>query len=97
MANIFINPIQIWYEGNNVTINNLSMYSINDNLTSYSEFFYQLNNVTNDKTEQYVVGNLTCIGVDYQNWKDQNFSTDWILNWACLQLNLSAINKTSKK
>jgi hypothetical protein len=91
MANIFIIPIQIWYEGSNVTVNNISLYSINDNLSSYAEFCYQLNYKSNDKVDQYIVGNLTCIADDYQNWKKANFSTNFILNWACTQLNLSTI------
>jgi hypothetical protein len=92
MASIDIVPIQIWYEGVNVTVNNLSLYSINDNLTTYSEFHYQLNFVSTDVIKQYVTGNLTCIGTDYINWRTANFDTNWILNWACSQLNLLTIH-----
>ena len=45
IANIDIVPIQIWYEGENITVNNLSLYSINDNLTTFSEFHYCLNGI----------------------------------------------------
>lgn len=88
IANIDIVAIEIWYEGENITVNNLSLYSINDNLTTLSEFYYQLNYVSTNEKKQYVTGNLTCIGIDYANWKLANFDTNWILGWACSKLNL---------
>jgi hypothetical protein len=58
---------------------------------------YQLNFFSTDVKKQYVTGNLTCIGLDYLDWKNANFDTNWILEWACTQLNLTIVKPSLKK
>jgi hypothetical protein len=87
MANILIQPVQIWTNGKTITANNLEAYSIYDNLETESKFYYQV-----QKDDQSLInGNVSIVGDAYIAWLTNNFSTLWALEYICTQLNLIAI------
>jgi hypothetical protein len=87
MANILIQPIQIWTNGETITANNLEAYSIYDNLETESKFYYQVQKDTQSLTN----GNISIVGDAYIAWLNNNFSTLWALEYICTQLNLTPI------
>jgi hypothetical protein len=87
MANILIEPIKIWTNGEILTANNLDAYSIYDNLENESNFYYQVQKDTQSLTN----GNISIVGDAYIAWLSNNFSTLWALEYICTQLNLTAI------
>ena len=91
-----IQPVNIWSGGQQVQANNISMYIINDNLSSSATFYYQLLNVTTDQdgnttSSQLTQGNLTISGTDYDNWGDNGDINDEAYVWAASQLNLTLV------
>jgi hypothetical protein len=93
MANIIIQPVSIWINGNIIAGNNLESYSIYDNLTSESKFYYQIQK----DTESLISGNISIVGNDYNLWMENNFATEWALTYICNQLNLIPIIPTKTK
>ena len=93
MANIAIQPVQIWSNGQTLAGNNLEAYSIYDNLTSESKFYYQIQK----DTESLVNGNTSIVGSDYDLWMANNFATEWALTFICMKLNLTPIIPTQTK
>jgi hypothetical protein len=93
MANISIQPVQIWSNGQTLAGNNLESYSIYDNLTSESKFYYQIQK----DSQSLIGGNISIVGNDYNLWMENNFATDWALIYICQQLNLSPIIPTKTK
>jgi hypothetical protein len=93
MANIAIQPVQIWVNGQTLAGNNLESYSIYDNLTSESKFYYQIQK----DTQSLISGNISIVGNDYNLWMINNFATDWALTYICQQLNLTPIIPTKTK
>ena len=93
MANILIEPVQIWSNGQTLAGDNLDAYSIYDNLTSESKFYYQIQK----DTQSLISGNISIVGNDYNLWMANNFATDWALTYICQQLNLTPIIPTKKK
>jgi len=93
MANIAIQPVNIWVNGQTIVGNNLEAYSIYDNLTSESKFYYQ---VQNDMQNLYN-GNITITGDDYILWQSNGFDTQWALTYICMKLNLIPIIPTKTK
>jgi hypothetical protein len=86
MAQININPVFIWNNGIEKEAIYLNAYSIQDNLETYAQFYYQLLDV-NDKG--LIDGNIICTGDAYIQWLANDFSTNWIMNWIAAQLNLT--------
>jgi hypothetical protein len=93
MANISIQPVQIWSNGQTIAGNNLDAYQIYNNGVSESNFYYQ---VQKDK-QSLASGNVSILGFDYDNWKIYNFSTEWALSFICSKLNLTPIIPTTEK
>jgi hypothetical protein len=93
MANIQIQPVQIWSNGQTLTANNLEAYSIYDNLETESKFYYQVQKDSQSLTN----GNISIVGNDYELWMDNNFATEWALTYICQQLNLTPIIPTTEK
>ena len=93
MANISIQPVQIWLKGQTIIGNNLESYSIYDNLTSESNFYYQVQN----DLQSISNGNITITGDDYIVWQLSGFDTQWALSYICMKLNLTPIIPTNKK
>jgi hypothetical protein len=87
MANISIQPVQIWSNGQTIVGNNLEAYSIYDNLISECKFYYQIQK----DAQSLISGNISIVGNDYNLWMENNFATDWALTYICQQLNLTPI------
>lgn len=83
-----IQPVTVWYEGEERLANQFSLTSINDNLSNTAKFVYQLLSSTN---LQLASGNLTMSGQDYQDWGSQSSVdiNEWAYDWAAQQLNLT--------
>ena len=93
MANILIQPVQIWTNGQTIAGDNLEAYSIYDNLTSESKFRYDVQK--DDKSLSS--GIVSIVGNDYLLWQDNSFNTQWALTYICNQLNLTPIIPTKPK
>jgi hypothetical protein len=93
MANILIQPVQIWSNGQTLAGNNLEAYSIYDNLISESKFYYQIQKDYQSLTN----GNISIVGSDYDLWMANNFATEWALTFICMKLNLTPIIPTQTK
>ena len=91
MANIIIEPVNVWLNGNVLTANNLEVISLNDNLESEAKFYYSLRLNTTNLQE----GNIWINGDNYIQWLANDFSTLWILQFICEQLNLTPILPTN--
>lgn len=90
-----IQPVTIWSGGQLLQANNLSMYIVNDNLSSSATFHYQLLDITVvdgvTLSKQLTQGNLTISGTDYQNWGNTGDINDEAYVWAADQLNLTLV------
>jgi hypothetical protein len=91
MANIAIQPVQIWLNGQTITGNILEANSIYDNLVTESKFYYQIQN----ELQSLSNGNITITGDDYIIWQSNGFDTQWALNYICMKLNLTPIIPTT--
>jgi len=91
MANIIIQPVQIWNNGTTTAANNLEAYSIYDNLENEAKFYYTIK----QDLISLVSGNVSIIGNAYIQWLANDFSTLWALENICEQLNLTPILPTN--
>ena len=90
MANI--QPVSIWYKGEQKTANVFTLYSIYDNLTDNATFKYNLifdNGV--DGSLILLVDDISISGADYALWDAEIDANAWIYNWAASKLNLTII------
>jgi len=86
MANISIQPVTIWNNGENKIAVVLNVNSIQDDLQSQANFYYKLE--TLDK-KIVAIGNISIDGVDYTTWLNNDFSTSWIMSYIATRLNLT--------
>jgi hypothetical protein len=87
-----IEPVSVWFNGNEVQATVLASSSSNDNLFNSAIFNYQLLQVivspANPYLEQLNIltnGTLLMDGETYQNWETNDYAYDWIAQ----QLNLT--------
>jgi hypothetical protein len=91
-----IQPVQIWTNGTAATGNFIDASIVNDNLSDYAQFYWQISNVTTDsegaETKQSLTqGNTTISGENYLVWgatADINYAA---YQYICTQLNLTLI------
>jgi hypothetical protein len=91
-----IQPVQVWFQGEQHNANVFSLYSKYDNLIDSASFNYQLIeliiNTPDDQTSQMLInGELTINGADYAQWDAEVDANAWIYQWAADQLNLVLI------
>jgi hypothetical protein len=85
-----IEPVQVWYNGQEVEATILNAIVMNDNLLNSATFQYQLlQEITNQgstfvSTMPVATNYLTMTGEAYDNWGDN----DYAYNWLAEQLNL---------
>jgi hypothetical protein len=89
MAHISIDQISIWNQGISINCNQLTLNAIEDNLQSRAVFYYSIDQKTDIVTNEIITGNLVCNDAEYIEWLTNDFSTIWILAWACNKLNLT--------
>ena len=93
MANI--QPVPVWYQGEQHNANIFTLYSTGDNLLDAATFRYQLieeivvDEQTNSQT--LLMGELSINGADYAQWDAEIDANAWIYQWAASKLNLTII------
>ena len=85
-----IEPVTVWFNGEEQQVTVLSAISNGDNLTNSASFSYQLlkqveNSPMYGGIFPLVVGQLTMSGEAYQAWETNDYAYDWIAQ----QLNLT--------
>lgn len=83
-----IQPVSIWYNGQMIQATIFNMYSINDNLSTEANFYYQLLSSTN---LQLVEGNLKMTDFDYQAYSTSPDSNAYAYQWGATKLNLTLV------
>lgn len=86
-----INPVQVWFNGQEVQATILGAIAQNDNLVNSATFQYQLLKEVSMPGSLYVypqplvTNYLTMTGEAYDNWGNNDYAYDWIAE----QLNLT--------
>jgi hypothetical protein len=91
-----ITPVEIWQNGQSETGNYIDASIVNDNLSDYAQFYWNISKVTTDsegaETKQSLAqGNCTISGEAYADWgaaSDVNLAA---YEYICTQLNLTLI------
>ena len=91
-----IQPVQIWTNGTAATGNFIDASIVNDNLSDYAQFYWQISNVTTDsegaETKQSLAqGNTSISGTDYDTWGQSADVNLAAYEYICTQLNLTLI------
>jgi hypothetical protein len=85
-----IQPVTVWYNGQEKQATILSVVASSDNLISSANFSYQLLAIINpelpyiDNSVLLNSGGLYMTGEAYQNWQTNDYAYDWVAS----QLNL---------
>ena len=90
MANI--QPVSVWYKGEEKNANVFTLYSTYDNLIDNATFKYNLisdNGI--DGSLILLVDDLSINGADYAQWDAEVDANAWIYQWAASKLNLIII------
>lgn len=84
-----IETINVWTKGEIKTAELFRLKSINDDLSTAADFFYELLE-TSGVTDPYVIaeGNLSITGSAYTTWKANADTNEYAYTWAADQLNL---------
>lgn len=76
-----IEPVQVWYNGQEVNATVLNAYVTDLRLNVSANFSYHLFFVNeNDTLVQVNYGNICMSGQDYQDWDQDSFAWDWVAN-----------------
>jgi len=91
-----IQPVQIWTNGQASSGNFIDASIVNDNLSDYAQFYWQISNVTTDsesaETKQSLAqGNTSISGTDYDAWGQSSDVNLAAYEYICTQLNLTLI------
>lgn len=91
-----IQPVQIWTNGQASQGNYIDASIVNDNLSDYAQFYWQISNLTSDseggQNKQILTqGNTTISGDAYTTWgQSADINLD-AYHYICEQLNLTLI------
>jgi hypothetical protein len=81
-----IEPVQVWYNGQEVNATVLNAYASNVELNVSASFYYTLYVIVNEyNISQVNSGILKMEGQAYQDWDQDAFAWDWV----AAQLNLT--------
>lgn len=91
-----IQPVQIWTNGQAATGNYIDASIVNDNLSDYAQFYWQISSVTTDSEgaeskQSLTQGNTTISGADYTAWGQSSDVNLAAYEYICSQLNLTLI------
>lgn len=91
-----IQPVTIWQNGEEQTGNWIDASIINDNLSDFAQFYWQISSITTDsegvETKKYISqGNTTISGAEYTVWGEQADVNLAAYAYICAQLNLTLI------
>ena len=83
-----IQPVSIWYNGNQIEATQLNTYIISDNLINTAIFYYALLSADNILLTQ---GNLSMTGFDYEAYNTSPDANEYAYNWVSTSLNITLI------
>jgi hypothetical protein len=83
-----IQPVSIWYNGNQIEATQLNAYVINDNLVDSATFYYALLNADNISLTK---GNLYMTGFDYEAYNTSPDANEYAYNWVATNLKITII------
>jgi hypothetical protein len=91
-----ITPVEIWQNGQSETGNYIDASIVNDNLSDYAQFYWNISKLTTDsegnETKQSLTqGNTTISGNDYVIWGETTDVNYAAYQYICSQLNLTLI------
>jgi len=90
-----IQPVQIWTNGQAQSGNFIDASIVNDNLSDYAQFYWQISSVTGTGEEQtkqsLSQGNTTISGAEYTAWGTSADINLAAYQYICTQLNLTLI------
>jgi len=91
-----IQPVDIWQNGQSETGNYIDASIVNDNLSDYAQFYWNISKVTTDsegvETKQSLTqGNTTISGADYESWSEATDVNLFAYEYICRKLNLTLI------
>lgn len=91
-----IQPVQVWYQGNQHNANIFNLISNYDNLKDNATFQYQLIELIiispeEQKSNVLIIGYLSISGEEYSQWDAEIDANQWIYQWAADQLNLTLL------
>ena len=91
-----IQPVQIWTNGQASEGNCIDAIIVNDNLSDYAQFYWQISNKTTDsegaETKQSLAqGNTSMSGAAYDTWSEAADVNLAAYQYICEQLNLTLI------
>lgn len=73
-----IEPVQVWYNGQEVNATVLNAYANNVDLNVSANFTYALFIVNGNYINQVNTGMLIMDGQAYQDWNQDSFAWDWV-------------------
>jgi hypothetical protein len=87
-----IQPVQIWTNGEEASGNYIDASIVNDNLSDYAQFYWQISNVTGEGEDQQkqtlAQGNTSISGADYTSLGQSGDINYAAYEYICEQLNL---------
>jgi hypothetical protein len=91
-----IQPVEIWQNGQSETGNYIDASIVNDNLSDYAQFYWNISKIFTDsegnETKQSLTqGNSTISGNDYVIWGETTDVNYAAYQYICSQLNLTLI------
>jgi len=91
-----ITPVEIWQNGQSETGNYIDASIVNDNLSDYAQFYWNISKITTDsegaETKQSLAqGNCTISGENYVIWGEATDVNLAAYQYICSQLNLTLI------
>jgi len=91
-----IQSVQIWQNGQSETGNYIDASIVNDNLSDYAQFYWNISKVTTDsegvETKQSLTqGNTTISGEAYVTWGTASDVNLAAYQYICTELNLTLI------
>ena len=90
-----IQPVQIWTNGQASSGNFIDASIVNDNLSDYAQFYWQISSVTgtgeDKQTQSLAQGNTSISGADYISWGQSSDINYAAYEYICEQLNLTLI------
>ncbi len=89
-----IQPVQVWYQGEQKQASVFSCYSSYDNLIDSATIRYQLIELIvvspeEQSSQTLVSGELSINGAEYAEWDAEVNANEWIYNWAANKLGLT--------
>jgi hypothetical protein len=88
-----IQPVQIWTNGQATSGNFIDASIVNDNLSNYAQFYWQISSVTTNEDgenkQALAQGNTTISGDAYETWGQSSDVNLAAYEYICEQLNLT--------